>query len=194
MTTTYFASIGELFLIGSLIYLIVKVKLMATDEDSKLPALAVASGALLVMVAAGFGVFRFAGFDQIIDVHDATSFYAKHLGMVFYATGIAWLLLGDKYREPIVIIAVLGLSSTWPFLGFLADVSIFSLLALTAYQSPYLKQIASSLVVLLLVPLTQFLPASLDSQMGIFHLLLAVHFAIVARVMMAQSRTVNMRD
>lgn len=184
MTDTYFASIGELFLISSLVYLSLQVQRLTRETEVKVAGRMILLGAFSIIIASSIGIFRFAGFEQFVYAHDTASYWAKHLGMVLYAAGFSWVLLEGKYQTFIKTVALAGFLSAAVLPEFVADVSLFLLLAFTAYKSQFTKPIILALVLLLCVPLTVLLPLNVDAQMGIFHLLLAAHFVVHSRVIL----------
>lgn len=181
----YLASIGELILIFALIYLI--VLLHKQHSDNKLYTILAQLACFFVVVTASIGAFRFAGFEQVIYIHDVTSYWSKHAAMMVYATCVALMLKSNISNSVYFTLGVIGLS---PILGtpaFLTDVALFLTLASLALQKTIRTKVLQALFALLLVPATAVMSNMADLQMGLFHLFLAGHFYFIAQIFKTRS-------
>lgn len=177
---TYYASFGELLLIASL--------LLAGHKSfhSDYPVLArgaISSAMLFIAVTASFGVFRFAGVESVVAIHDTTSWLATHFAMPIYALFTASLFVANKrLQQGLIALFALNALLVMTEITLLTNVVLFIALAATAYFSGHRRRVIKAVVALLLVPVTVMLPFSQDLQMGLFHVLLACHFYLISEV------------
>ena len=131
---TYFASLGEMLLI---LALIIAAKRCVRSTFPQLMKLAVVLSLGFVAVTASFGVFRFAGVESVIAIHDTTSWLSSNIAMTVYASVTALLFLKEQntplltktIKVLLVLNTVLCIVATTMF----SNVLIFIALVLTAY-------------------------------------------------------------
>ncbi len=173
---TYYGTTGEIILVLALIF-IATVWYKQVTSHSVIKGLVIASLATIA-ITASFGAIRFAGYEHVITIHDQLSWISKHIAMLIYASATAFLVIAGKARIAILVVLIIGIAQ--PFGAMTADVALFiCLLSFTWFSKQ--KLISSlSLLCLLLVPISVLLPITVDAQMGVFHLMLAAHFVLMA--------------
>lgn len=180
---TYYASMGELLLVLALCF---SAYTVITSAHLKVLKLTISGSMLFVAITASIGAFRFAGFTEVNAIHDTTSWLSTNLAMTIYACSTALLFIDNSQKNKLsVSLIVLFIVNTLLCILLttaLTNVVIFIALAITAYYNPHRNSVIGALVALLLVPVSGFIPASYDLQMGIFHLFLALHFVLMAAI------------
>lgn len=179
---TYYATFGEILLIIGLLDFSSSVLKL----ESKYPQIKylVFLSILFIAITASFGAFRFAGFEQVIGIHDTSSWVSKHFAMLFYASGSAILFLDANKQNKLVmtVIILVGASLGASLSGntLIIDIVLFVCLIMLSFNTEQKQKVWGALAVLLLVPLTSLLPVSEDLKMGVFHVLLGCHFMLMA--------------
>lgn len=176
---TYFASAGELLLIACLL---LSAHRCFHSNDGGIAKPIISFAMLFIAVTASFGVFRFAGVESVITIHDNTSWLSTNLAMPIYACLTAQLFIADKYRLPLFAFLAVTLLLSLTLTTALTNVILFISLLVIAYYGPSRAATIKATLALLAVPLTAFIPVSHDLQMGIFHLFLAAHFYFISDV------------
>lgn len=181
---TYYASFGELLLIASLLF---AAHRCFHSNNSSLLKWGISSAMLFVAVTASFGVFRFAGVESVIPIHDTTSWLSTHFAMPIYAVLTALLFADKRVSNAMLTVLLINTVLNILYITVLTNVVMFIALVLTAYLSKMRMQVVKALIVLLMVPLCAMLPVSVDLQMGVFHLLLACHFYLISALYQGKS-------
>lgn len=151
---------------------------------------------LLVALTASFGAVRYAlqptpdfataataaQYGLLVTVHDNLSFFSRQFAMPCYVLSALWLW----GRVPVLVVLALALCSQLPLVGAPAMVNdavlLLGLLRLVQQASPRLP-LAIGIGCLLGVPLCSALIPDANIAMGVFHLLLALHFVGFARTL-----------
>lgn len=180
---TYYASMGEILLVLALCF---SAYTVINSEHIKNLKMAISSAMLFVAITATIGAFRFAGFTEVNHIHDTTSWLSTNLAMTIYACSTALLFIDNsktnKLSLAVIILLIANTLMCILVTTALTNVVIFIALALTACFSLHRNSVIGALVALLLVPVSGFIPASYDLQMGIFHLFLALHFVLMTTI------------
>lgn len=181
---TYYASFGELLLIGSLLF----ASHRCFHSIHTLPLRwGISSAMLFVATTATFGVFRFAGVGSVVAIHDITSWLSTHFAMPLYAVLTALIFADKRISNALLTVLLINTILNVLDITVLTNVVLFIALALTAYLSKKRMQVVKAMVAILLVPLTAMLPVSQDLQMGLFHVLLACHFYLISELYQGKS-------
>jgi len=173
---TYYGTFGELILVCSLIYISYiwhkSVTIPPLFKHITLVCFAV------IAITALLGSARFAGVNSVIPTHDTLSWISKHIAMLLYAAGLAYTVINYKAKIVLVVIVLIAMSQLLGTLG--VDLVLFVSLLFYAFFTQVKPPSIFALIALLLVPTTAILPVSDDFKMGLFHLLLALHFFFIA--------------
>lgn len=181
---TYYASFAELILVGSLLFASHKC---FYSNNSVILRWGISSAMLFVAITASFGIFRFAGVETVIGIHDTTSWLSTNFAMPLYAVLTALLFADKRVSNALLTVLLINTVMNILHITVLTNIVLFIALALVAYLSTKRLQVIKALVALLLVPLTAFLPVSEDLQMGVFHVLLACHFYLISELYQSKS-------
>lgn len=173
---TYYGTTGEIILVLALLFMATVWYKQITPKPI-IKGLVIASLATIA-ITASFGAIRFAGYDQVIAVHDQLSWLSKHIAMLIYAGATAFLVVVGKARVAILVVLIIGIAQ--PFGAMTADVALFICLLSFIWFSKHKLVGSLSLLCLLLVPISTMLPITSDAQMGVFHIMLAAHFVLMA--------------
>lgn len=183
---TYYASFAELILIGALLFASHRC---FHSSGAMILRWGISMAMLFVAITASFGVFRFAGVDSVVDIHNTTSWLSTNFAMPVYAVLTALLFTDKRVSNALLTVLLINTVLNVLHITVLTNVVLFIALALTAYLSDRRLQVIKALVAILLVPLTAMLPVSEDLQMGVFHVLLACHFYLISELY--QSKQTN---
>lgn len=181
---TYYGSLGELVLIGSLLF--TSYQCFKSNRSGLLSG-SISFAMLFVAMTASIGVFRFAGVEAVIPIHDTTSWLSTHFAMPVYAVLTALLFIDKKASNALLTVLLINTVLNILYITVLTNVVLFVALSLCAYASGKRIQVIKALIVLLLVPLTAMLPVTEDLQMGVFHVLLACHFYLISALYQSNS-------
>lgn len=184
---TYYGTIGEISLVCALIY----ISLAWYNNVLITPLLkhAVLLSFALIAVTALLGSVRFAGFNAVIPMHDDLSWLSKHIAMVIYSAGLAYTAANGKTKIAITLVALIGVSQLFGVVMIDASLLVCFLLYITFSQVK--KFSIYALLALILVPATEAIPASEDFKMGVFHILLAGHFYLMALSIKTRINTIS---
>lgn len=157
--------------------------------EQGLAVLLLISALLLVALTATFGAVRYAlqptpdfataataaQYGLLVTVHDNLSFLSRQFAMPCYVLCALWLW----GRVPALAVVALVLVSQLPLLGapgIVNDAVLLVSLLRLVQQATKRRPLAIGIGCLLGVPLCSLLIADANIAMGVFHLLLALHF------------------
>ena len=172
----YLAFTGELTLIAALVFLIWQLNTALTSRAVR----AVLQLTLLfIALTASLGALRYLGVDKVIPLHDSLSYLSRFIAMPLYAC----ILVFCWGRLPHFVASVLLLAGGSPLVGvapIATDVVIVAALLRLIQCAADKGLLLVSLSSLLLVPVSTAAISAADPALGLFHLLLGIHFATMA--------------
>lgn len=172
----YLAFAGELTLIAALVFLIWQLN---SANAARAVRVVLQLTLLFIALTASLGALRYLGVDKVIPLHDALSYVSRFIAMPLYASALVFCW----GRLPHLAAGVLLLAGLSPLLGAPAiatDAVIVAALLRLIQCATDKGLLLVSLSSLLLVPVSTAAIAAADPAMGLFHLLLGVHFATMA--------------
>lgn len=197
----YLDSIAEVILV---ITLVLFIHSLLSNQYLRSPIRHFITLALITITVTAFvGAVRFAGVDDVIELHDGLSFVSTKLAMVVYATCLPIVIMHTSAQSVrlterrgqldslrivrcaigllVVGIVLFGLQATQLVVApsLITDGLIFIGLILFNLQTRNKHLAFVALIILLLVPVTSLLPINENIHVALFHLLLAAHFKAI---------------
>ena len=172
----YLAFAGEVLLVSALLAAIIVLALKPLKAQANM---VITLALAFIAVTASFGAARYLGFTAVTEMHDSLSYLSRFIAMPLYAG----LLLWGFSALPVALVLLLIMAGVSPLLGapvLTTDVMIVLALLWLIRLTQAKAMLLLALVSLLLVPLSGLVADSQDLAMGLFHLLLAMHFAAIA--------------
>lgn len=184
----WFAVTGEVCLVLALGLGALRCWRFRHTATGQWPSLLLAGALVFIAINAAVGALRYAGVTAVLPLHQLLTAVSVALMMPLYVAAALWswgrlswqiwLLWLGLALLPGVSSALPALDvSGWPMVPrLLTDVMLVLGLLRIIQQAQARLTVIVALAALLAVPLSGLLPLSVDAGLGLFHILLALHF------------------